>query len=53
MLQKSTDADDRILYNTTNGALYYDTDGTGEQLAIQFATIENLAVLTKMDFWQV
>ncbi|HSI96502.1 MAG: hypothetical protein ACAH09_13185 [Methylophilaceae bacterium] len=35
----ATDADTRILYNSTTGALSYDSDGTGSQTAVQFATI--------------
>lgn len=34
------DADDRLIYNTTTGALYYDADGTGTVFsAVQFAQI--------------
>jgi len=34
------DADDRIVYNTTTGAIYYDVDGTGTDAApIRFATL--------------
>ncbi|MFM7274042.1 MAG: hypothetical protein ACKO4A_09315 [Gammaproteobacteria bacterium] len=33
------DADDRILYNTTTGALFYDPDGTGPLAPIRFATL--------------
>lgn len=35
------DADDRIIYNTTNGALYYDVDGEGGADAVRFATIQS------------
>ncbi len=34
------DADDYILYDTGNGALYYDADGSGPTAAIRFATVK-------------
>ena len=33
------DADDRVVYNTTTGALYYDGDGTGSGAAVQIAIL--------------
>jgi serralysin len=36
---KGHDADDRIAYNTTTGALYYDSDGSGSTAAVQIAII--------------
>ena len=33
------DADDRLVYNTTSGALYYDADGNGGSAAVQIALI--------------
>ena len=37
------DAEDRLVYNTSNGALYYDADGAGGAAAVQIATIANYA----------
>jgi len=44
------DATDRIIYNTTNGALYYDADGTGAAAAIQMADLTGAPTLTFGDF---
>ena len=47
----ATQADDRIIYNAANGALYYDADGLGGVAAIQFATLTGLVgTLTSNDF---
>ena len=44
-------ATQRILYDTTNGDLYYDADGSATAFsAIRFATITNLAALTTAQF---
>jgi Ca2+-binding RTX toxin-like protein len=34
------DADDRLIYNTTIGALYYDVDGIGRKSAVQIAMLD-------------
>jgi Ca2+-binding RTX toxin-like protein len=36
---KAHDASDRIIYNKSTGAVYYDDDGTGAHAQIQFATL--------------
>ena len=49
---KGHDADDRIVYNTTSGALYYDADGSGSSAAVQIALM-GLSIhptLTYQDF---
>ena len=35
----AADADDRIVYDSTSGAMYYDADGTGAIGQVQFATL--------------
>lgn len=37
----ASDASDRIVYNTTNGALYYDPDGVAGVASTQFAILVN------------
>jgi serralysin len=44
------DGDDRIVYDRPNGRLYYDPDGSGAQGKVQFAVLDNHAVLTSADF---
>ena len=37
-----TDADDRVVYDTVSGSLYYDPDGNGTQAAQQlFGVLDN------------
>ena len=44
------DADDRIIYNRTTGALFYDADGNGAVAAVQFATLSGAPTLAAADF---
>jgi Ca2+-binding RTX toxin-like protein len=44
------DADDRIVYDDTNGALFFDVDGAGGAAAVRFATVSAGLALTNNDF---
>ncbi|HKX89087.1 MAG TPA: calcium-binding protein, partial [Sphingopyxis sp.] len=44
------DADDRIIYDAITGALFYDADGSGIGLAVQFATLTGAPALAASDF---
>lgn len=45
------DANDRVIYNSATGHLYYDADGSGGAFGnVKFASIANLADLTAADF---
>ncbi|MDQ6433935.1 calcium-binding protein [Mesorhizobium sp. LHD-90] len=44
------DANDRIIYETDTGRLFYDPDGTGAAAGIHFATITAGLALTNADF---
>ncbi|MGH6771505.1 MAG: M10 family metallopeptidase C-terminal domain-containing protein [Xanthobacteraceae bacterium] len=46
----ANDADDRIVYNPSTGALFYDFNGNGAGGAIQFAKLSGALALTNLDF---
>ena len=50
---RALDASDRIIYDTTNGALLYDTDGNGAGLAVRFATLSTGLTLSEADFFVI
>jgi Ca2+-binding RTX toxin-like protein len=44
------DTSDRILYNHSTGKLFYDPDGSRLGASVQFAVLDNHAVITAADF---
>ena len=46
----AADADDRIVYDTDSGALFYDADGIGGANAGQFAVLTGAPTITAADF---
>jgi Ca2+-binding RTX toxin-like protein len=47
------DADDRIVYNTSTGQLYYDADGAGGADAQLVATVQGGGTVAAPDIWVV
>nr|WP_316653477.1 hypothetical protein [uncultured Gellertiella sp.] len=47
---KAKHAGDRLIYDSTNGKLYYDDDGTGKHAATLIAVFDNHAKPTAADF---
>jgi serralysin len=47
---KGNDANDRVVHNTTTGALYYDADGSGSGAAVQIALLGTSTTVSFSDF---
>jgi Ca2+-binding RTX toxin-like protein len=47
----AADADDRIIYNSATGDVFYDADGTGAAAQIRFAILATTPVVTNADFF--
>ena len=43
------DADDRIIYNSSTGQLFYDRDGSGSDAAVHIATLQGTPALSAID----
>jgi Ca2+-binding RTX toxin-like protein len=46
----ANDVNDRIIYDSANGRLYFDADGLGGAAKIHFATLDAGLALTAADF---
>ena len=49
----ATQADDRIIYDSTTGKLYFDPDGAGGAAQVQFATLNVGLGVTSADFFVI
>lgn len=47
----AADFDDRIIYDSATGKLYFDSDGSGVAAAVQFAQVDPGLALSNIDFY--
>ena len=47
------DSNDRVVYNSTTGCLYFDADGSGSGGAVLFATVAANTSITAADLFVV
>ncbi|MBB4063552.1 M10 family metallopeptidase [Gellertiella hungarica] len=50
---RAGDSSDRVIYNSLDGNLYYDLDGTGASAGVKFATLTKGLALTASDFYVI
>lgn len=50
---QATQADDRIVYDTDNGNLFYHADGSGAGAAVRIATVTGHPTLIFYDFFVI
>ena len=48
---RAQDSDDYLIFNSTNGRLFYDADGSGRGMAVEIATLTGVSTLTHDDFF--
>jgi aryl-phospho-beta-D-glucosidase BglC (GH1 family) len=51
--KSAQDKEDRIIYDSKQGILYYDPDGTGSKAQVKFATLAKSLKLTYHDFFTI
>jgi uncharacterized delta-60 repeat protein len=49
----ATTADQRLIYNDTNGQLLYDADGSGKKAAVLIGVLHNHAAMHAADLWVI